>query len=217
MKAVVVLSGDLEAGPRIRAALDESALIIAADGGAEHLRKLDITPHVLIGDMDSISPALLRALEGGATEVLRFPERKDQTDAELALLEATGRGAIEITVLGALGGRRIDHELANVLLPAHPNLMGGAVRLLSESAEIWVVRDGERSLNVAKGDLISLIPITETVRGVDAEGLEWPLAGAVLRLGSSLGVSNVATAERIRVAVENGSLLLVHQFATAPD
>src|SRR3972149_9880295 len=104
MKAVVVLSGIVEDGPRGRAAMQEAALIVAADGGAVRLQALGAVPHILIGDLDSVSPELAAKLEGSGVKVVRHPARKDRTDSELALQEAVGGGATEITVLGARGG-----------------------------------------------------------------------------------------------------------------
>lgn len=208
----MVLAGDLEAGPRSRRALEEADLIVAADGGAERLRGLGAWPHVVIGDMDSLDPALARDLEARSVQMLAHPARKDQTDSELAMLEAVRRGAAAITVLGALGGQRWDHALANALLPAHPALAQCSVRLLNEASEIFFLRQGERVLDVDRGDLVSLIPLTETVQGVTAAGLEWPLTEATLRIGSTLTVSNVATADRVKVLVKSGALLLIHFF-----
>ena len=62
--------------------------------------------------------------------MLRAAPDKDESDMELAVLEAVRRGATRITVLGALGGPRVDHALANVWLLAHPGLAGVEVTLL---------------------------------------------------------------------------------------
>ena len=57
---------------------------------------------------------------------IRRAERdKDESDTELAVLAAIELGAREIVVVGALGGRRLDHALANLGLLAHPALLGG--------------------------------------------------------------------------------------------
>ena len=47
--------------------------------------------HLLVGDLDSITPAARDALVAGAP-ILAHPARKDETDTELALLEAARRG-----------------------------------------------------------------------------------------------------------------------------
>ena len=76
---------------------------------------------MIVGDQDSVA---CRDARSGARRqrrnVLDFPTAKDATDGELALREAVRRGATSITIVGALGGPRMDHLLANVALLAHP-------------------------------------------------------------------------------------------------
>ena len=49
---------------------------------------------------------------------------KDESDLELAVAQAIAAGATEIVLLGALGGERLDHEAANLLLLADPGYDG---------------------------------------------------------------------------------------------
>src|SRR5688572_12733305 len=111
MKVVVVASGRLETIDV--AHLDDADLVIAADGGAESLDAFRRRPDVLVGDMDSVGAALIERLEAAGTEVERHPADKERSDTELALETAVTRGATEIVLLGAIGGNRLDHELAN--------------------------------------------------------------------------------------------------------
>ncbi len=212
MKIVVVLAGVLEAAKRTKAVLDEADIVIAADGGADRLRDMGIDPDILIGDLDSLSDGHVLEFRARNAEILHFPERKDQTDAELALEEAVRRGASQITVLGSFGGSRIDHEIANILLLADKSYRDRDVRLLSETAEAWGVRGGSRSFAAEIGDVVSLIPVSETATGVSTAGLEWELDDAALHLGRSLTMSNVAVDAKVSVSVESGVLLVVHLF-----
>ena len=56
MKCVIIANGDLEYTSDILRVIKDAQLIISADGGARHLRALNILPHVMIGDFDSILP-----------------------------------------------------------------------------------------------------------------------------------------------------------------
>src|SRR5687767_6773710 len=136
LHALVLADGDRPS----RAGLDRSwpgwdeglGLIVAADGGAHLAAELGLVPDRWIGDGDSVDPAALADLEARGVIVTRASPDKDESDGELALLEAVTGGAGEITVLGALGGRRLDHLLANVGLLTHPALAGIPARLLDE-------------------------------------------------------------------------------------
>ncbi|MBM3187582.1 MAG: thiamine diphosphokinase, partial [Chloroflexi bacterium] len=120
---VVAANGDANHPDRLAALLDEANVLIAADGGANWLFALGRQPDVVVGDMDSILPETLEALIRAGCRVRRHPSQKDETDTELALLEAAAMGATRITLLGALGGR-VDHQIANLMLLAMPQLAG---------------------------------------------------------------------------------------------
>src|SRR5688572_29978445 len=124
--AVVLADG---AAPS-RATLDEAwpgwsegvALVVAADGGARHAPALGLRVDRWVGDGDSTSPAELEALEAGGATIERSDVDKDESDTELALLAALAAGAGRISLVGALGGVRIDHALANLALLEHAGL-----------------------------------------------------------------------------------------------
>ena len=56
MKCVIIANGDLEYTSDIIKIIKNAQMIISADGGASHLRTLNILPHVMIGDFDSLNP-----------------------------------------------------------------------------------------------------------------------------------------------------------------
>ena len=214
MKVAIALGGELVAGPRIKAALDGADIVIAADGGAASLERIGFAPDVLVGDLDSIPDARLEELQRVVPEILRYPTRKDATDAELALGEALARGATEITVVGAFGGPRIDHELANVLLLAALSIRNREIRLLTELCEAWAVCNSERVFAAEPGDTVSLLPVGDKVAGVTTDGLEWKLDQAALTLGSTYTVSNAAASSRVSVSVGTGTVILFHYFGS---
>ncbi|MFH1084717.1 MAG: thiamine diphosphokinase, partial [Chloroflexota bacterium] len=165
-------------------------------------------PHLLVGDLDSISPAALQALAAAGCQVVRHRPDKEETDAELALLAARARGATHITLLGATGGR-IDHELANVQLLAMPQLQGIHVAIYDGLSWLWLA-EGLAEIRGAVGDLVSLIPWGGDVEDIVTEGLRYPLRHEALALGPARGVSNLLTQPLARVTWARGRLLIVH-------
>ena len=217
MKVVVVASGDLD--PDDANALDGADLVIAADGGAVTLDRVGRRPDVLVGDLDSTDGALEERLVAAGTRIDRLPSDKDASDTELAIAEAIAAGADRILLLGALGGDRLDHALANLLLLADPSLAGHDIRLVHRRATARVVRSGQRAaIEGPAGELVSLLPIGGDVTGVATSGLRWPLEAATLRLGRSRGLSNEVVASPASVSVGTGTLLLVENEhrGTAP-
>ena len=136
-KVVVVVNGQFAREERLLAILDSADCVIAADGGANWLAMHQRTPDRIVGDMDSVDPALLARLAESGCHVVRFPAHKDETDAELALAAAAALAPAEIVILGALGGR-IDHTLGNLSLLSMPVLHGIAVSVFDgQSASGW--------------------------------------------------------------------------------
>ncbi len=189
--------------------------VVAADGGARHAPAFGLRLDRWVGDGDSIDDATLADLAASGVDLRHAEPDKDESDTELALLEAIAEGAGEITILGALGGLRVDHTLANVALLQHPALGGRPVILFDEGASrisLLEAGDGEgvsRDLAGSEGDLVSLLPLGGPAASVTTEGLRYRLADEPLELGRSRGLSNVRTAPVARIFVGSGRLLVI--------
>jgi thiamine pyrophosphokinase len=188
-------------------------LIVAADGGALKAERLGLRPDIVVGDLDSLSTSEVERLRQAGIEVLAHPPNKDHSDLELAVREAIGRGASELVIAGALGGRRLDHALANTLLLVLPELAAIDVVLIDGEATLRVIGSGGPGrlvLTGTAGDLVSLLPLSPDVQGVTTDGLLYPLADEALRQGSSRGLSNVMLAGRAEISTREGRLAIVH-------
>jgi thiamine pyrophosphokinase len=190
--------------------------VVAADGGFARAEIAGLRPTALVGDLDSLDPAGVAEAETAGLPVRRSPTDKDESDAELALLEAVRLGATRITVLGAFGGPRLDHALANVWLLAHPGLAGVEVILLDAGSRVLVTaapgpgaHDVTLPLPGPVGAIVTLLPFGGDVTGVTTSGLQYPLSDEPLRTGPARGLSNVRTAPDATVTVRSGRLLVV--------
>jgi thiamine pyrophosphokinase len=208
MHAVIVAGSSLDAelDPGL---LEEADLLIAVDGGADAVAAAGVVPSVLIGDMDSITASTRRDFEAAGIEVVLLEIAKDETDTEAALRLAVDRGAGEITVLGALGGPRLDHLMGNLLLLASPWLADVAVRMVDGSHEVFLV-NSDVIFAGKKGDIVSLLPLTPRVFNVRTLGLLYPLNGEPLLQSATRGVSNEMSGREARVTHDEGVLLLIH-------
>jgi thiamine pyrophosphokinase len=194
-------------------------LVVAADAGALLAAPLGLHLDLLVGDFDSLGADALARLAADGVSVERSPVDKDASDTELALLAAARRGATDLLVLGAFGGR-LDHGLANLWILAHPALAGRTVTLLDDRTRARLLTAADPAVPGARagfdlgeraGDLVTLLPLDGPATGVSTSGLRWPLAGATLPAGSSRGLSNeVAPAGgRPRVELVGGRLLVI--------
>lgn len=192
---------------RLPVEVPEGALVIAADVGLAEANRLGVAVDLLVGDLDSVDPVDLEAFEGAGGEVRRHHEDKDATDLELAITDAIVAGAGRIVVVGGDRGR-LDHLLANAVLLASPRHAAVEVDAIFGATHLHVVR-GRRQLVGVPGELISLFALGGPAHGVRAEGVRWPLDGAVLEPGSSLGVSNRFVTERAVIEVRDGVVLAI--------
>ncbi|OOB79056.1 MAG: thiamine diphosphokinase [Epulopiscium sp. Nuni2H_MBin001] len=179
--------------------------VICADNGLHHAKNLGITPNFIIGDFDSVDNATLD--EFRHIEIRRLNSIKDETDTECALDYAIEKGATEVIIYGGVGSR-FDHSLANVhlLVKALDNRVKAELR--NEHNTIYIT-DNYIEIRGKIDDLISLIPLTETVSGVDSTGLFYKLSNGSFKIGKPYGVSNYMTDYCATISLKSGKLLVI--------
>mgnify|MGYP001942742655 CR=1 FL=1 len=208
--ALVLLAGELRHFSIEPSAWDH---IIAADGGSRHALAQGVMPHVVVGDLDSLSSEDIAKLTEG-TRVERVPRDKDFTDGEMAVHEALRRGAKTVVIAGGLGGR-LDHTLANIFLLEHVHAVGAAGWVTDGHERAYLLRSGETIiLDGQPGDTVSIVPLSPVVEGVYTTGLRWPLSNTDLRFASSLSVSNEMNRPRAQIAARKGIAVVTHTPAS---
>ncbi|MDA8237076.1 MAG: thiamine diphosphokinase [Chloroflexi bacterium] len=217
LHAILVGDGDVPARPELDAAWpgwDAGAgLVVAADGGAAKAPLAGLRPDLVVGDADSLDAAGLAAVRAAGIPVELAPAAKDESDLELAVVAAVARGAARLTILGALGGPRFDHALANAWLLAHAALAGRAAVLLDGRARVRLLDASRGAVAVelpgAAGDLVTLLPFAADALGVTTVGLDYPLRDEPLAVGPARGLSNVRSGPEARVSLRGGRLLII--------
>jgi len=180
-----------------------AGFILAADGGAAHAWQAGVIPHAIIGDLDSLSPAVRKKLIH--TEQI-FVDNQNNTDLEKALDYLLRHGCKQCTLVG-FGGGRVDFSLGNAL----------ALYAYAKRIDITWVGDGwkiypvyqRKTFQARVGARVSLLPLT-TCRNVTLTGLKFPLTNARLTLGTTRTLSNQAARRRFTVSL-GGGFLLVYQ------
>jgi thiamine pyrophosphokinase len=211
MRAVIFANGTLPDKQAMQTTIESADLLIAADGGALHCLAMGLTPHVVVGDFDSLSPKQEALLRAGGAHFVAHPRMKDQTDLELAIKYAIDTGADNINLLGLLGGR-LDQTIANLLLISRQDWDPAKLTLTNGYDVAHLIRPGDKlAIHGITGDVVSLIPLSSTVSGITTNGLRWSLHKASLSLGSTLGVSNELCNQTANIQIEEGKLLVVHR------
>ncbi len=178
-------------------------LVVAADSGLHHALALGLSVDVLIGDLDSVDPALVAR----AGRVVQHPADKDATDLELALDEALRLAPDRVFVVASAGGR-LDHAVAGLLLLANPAYAAVELDAVVDRTLVHVAH-GPRSFPATPGEIVTLLAVGGPVHLRRTGGLRWPLEEDVLLPASSRGVSNEVVAEVVELDVAAGALLVL--------
>lgn len=226
MQVIVLADGDVGPLEALDAAwpawLQAGARVVAADGGARHAAGLGLRIDRWVGDGDSLGEAGIAALVAAGIPVERARPDKDESDTELAVVAALAFEPTQLAIVGALGGPRFDHALANVGLLALPGLRDIDVRLIGIDARVRLIQAprpdgsmGTAELAGPVGDGVSLLPVGDDVMGVTTVGLAYPLDDETLSVGRTRGLSNVRVdGSRAAIQVRRGRLLVVETPAT---
>jgi thiamine pyrophosphokinase len=206
--AVVFLDGDYGDPGWHRALAARADIVLAADGGARFLTGIGVTPDAVVGDFDSLDPAIAARLEGDGVTFVRHPVRKDVTDGELAADEALRRGAGEVLLAGATGA--LDHTLGHLAILRRLVARGSPARLVAPGLSVTVL-GAPVSVRLAAdaGVRVSLVPLGGDAT-VTLTGLDYPLQCGVLPADACLGIGNhIAAAGEASIAVHRGLVLAV--------
>lgn len=168
-----------------------------------------LTPHVVIGDFDSLSASEIAALEAKNVTLMRYPPEKDETDLELALKWVVAQGVSHIDIIGA-SGQRVDQSLGNIYLLALPELIDHHVCIVADNQRVFLLRAGSHTIHGGRDDTVSLLPLHGDVTNITTHNLYYPLNGESLYFGPARGMSNVMLADTAQISFDSGLLLVVH-------
>lgn len=208
-RVVLLSNGDLHDSAYARSKIMPDDIIIAANGGSRLAYEMNVVPHLLIGDRDSLPDYLDEWLNTHQVSPYKYSTEKDETDLELALSHAISLGATSVLFLG-LTGSRTDHMLANfsLLMLAYEAKIQAEVIVGRE--HLYLVYD-QLELIGEIGQTVSLLPWGRDAYEVYTQGLKWSLQGDTLPFGPARGISNIMTSSIARITLSDGLLIVCHQ------
>ena len=190
--------------------LPQTAIRVAADGGANRLACAapELTPEVVVGDMDSASPAVLRDFAARGVKVLDQHEDQDSTDFEKALHVVIAHGGCDrVYVLGEAAGvdGRLDHLFATLcVLVAFQHRL--RILVVSDKCALQMVSEptdgalrSAHALQAIPGCHCGLVPIGRPCRAVTTRGLEYDMDETPMAYGGLVSACNIARANVIQV------------------
>ncbi len=202
-QVLIVANGEWPETFNLEEKLNDFAVIIALDGASNRLVKGGVLPHVIIGDLDSISSSVLEHCKKNGTLVVHDSDQ-EKSDISKGLRWAhQNYSDSQVYVVGVEIGR-YDHHLAaySALFECNSSAI-----LILNNWKAQRVTSTSKQIQIEPGTIVSLIPFG-TVTGVALKGCQYPLNDESLRTGTR-GVSNKALETSITVSVKTGDLLLL--------
>ena len=178
-------------------------IIIAADGGYNHLKKFNVIPDIVIGDFDSLGYV------PDDISVIKLPVVKDVTDMYAASEIGLDRGFEEFQIYGACGGR-LDHTISNIQLAVSLTEKGKKCVINHGETKITAICNGTLDFEDTNKGYISIFSHSDKSTGVTINGLKYTLENANLTNTFSLGVSNEFIGKKASVSVESGTLIIFY-------
>lgn len=182
--------------------------VICCDSGLTHAKALGLLPNYIVGDFDSVPPALLAEYENTGIPFEKHPAQKDETDMELGLDLAVKLGIDDIIIIGGIGNR-FDHTLANAHLLLRLLKKGVRGRLVDEKNCVELI-DRPMKVYGKPGDLVSTIPLSMEVTGITLKGFQYPLTDKTLTIDDDIvAVSNVLMEQEGEIELTSGYLFVI--------
>ena len=207
-RAILFANGLVPDAQSLGLSIVDTDFLVGVDGGTKHCLAAGLTPHLVVGDMDSLVNEQFEKLTQDGVRMDIHPIAKDKTDLELAMDLVVEEGVSEVLLVGIWGGR-LDQSLANLLLlgryAAHLRIR------FTDGQEHGAVLAGQDVLAIegAQGGVCSLVPVSGLVDRVSISGMRYPLHNALIHQGDTLGVSNHITNPRASVSIGHGILVVV--------
>ncbi len=233
-RCIIVGAGDFFGFPF---SLTEEDYLIAADGGYQHLRPLGIRPDLLVGDFDSMHIPGVAGVTGSVSGLSIFEDAekaeyihhlenrryegietrvidpvKNDPDLLACIRIGMEKGYEEFHLLGATGGARIDHSIANF------QLLGFLARrrlhgyIYSARQVITAIADEGVSFPAGKTGYFSALALSDTAEGVTERGFKYVVENVTLNNSTPTGLSNEFVGSAADISVKNGVLLLIYDL-----
>jgi thiamine pyrophosphokinase len=194
-RAILCLNGELPDA----AFFQRDLPIIAADGAANRLEAINIMPDIIIGDLDSVHPALLAKCPS-----IHAPDQSF-SDYQKCLTYLEEKQLLPAIIVGISGGH-LDHILHNINIFSQTDCLFYAPPLIG-----LIVRENTSTeFTTSPGTKISLIGMPHAT--VSSQGLKWEVAHHALAFPGDNSCFNRAEAERVHLTVHSGNcLVLIYQ------
>lgn len=218
MKALIITGGsiDIEFSRNLIRELyekGEEVFVISVDGGLKATVLLNVEPHVILGDFDTVAEDLLeKFVKGSDAQIVKLNPEKDSTDTEEALnFVFENTECDEIIVLGGTGGRRLDHTYANLFLLKRALDKNVPMTFINENSKVFMINKDTVIEKDSDYKYISFLQFDGPAKGVTLEGFKYDIDDFDFDTNKTyrLGTSNEFREPQGIIKIKEGCLLVV--------
>lgn len=186
--------------------LSKNKIVIALDGAANHLRTVQIAPHIILGDLDSITVDTKTLWQLSGAQVVHTPDQ-DYTDLHKGIMFCDEHHARSIMIINAIGGDRTDHMIANISLLRRCYKADRPLSIITDNEILEFVKDRTLTIHGKPHDQCAIIGFTHAT--VTTHGLEYEMDNYELYFTERASTSNRILKESATIQV-SGEALVIH-------
>lgn len=189
---IICLKGDLPSKDEFN--LLKDITLIAADGAYNELYNLEITPDIVVGDMDSIK-------NENISEGIELFHLRDQNtnDFEKCILYLDENSNQDILILGLNGGV-LEHTLNNMsVLKKYIHKHNFTIY---HKGRYCIHVSEDRIFHISEKEIISIIPFFKAK--ITTQNLKWELKEEYLEIGIREGARNISTDTKVKIILHEG-------------
>ena len=202
METIILANGAFPKSEKLLQMLRNAGQIICCDGAVNKLLEINVEPSLIIGDLDSVKPAIKEKYAGRILQI----DDQNTNDLTKAVNWCTAKGMDKVIIMGATGERE-DHSIGNIaLLTDYARKTD--VRMLTDYGEFIPVLKPVFEFETFPGQQISIFSL-DPGTCFFSEGLKYPLDG--LQLSSWwMGTLNEALGKHVRLRMEGEVKAIVY-------
>lgn len=201
----IIANGEKPDSEVLKRALSGMGMVIAADGGSEHCRRLGVIPDVIIGDLDSTNDGISKIFPN--SEIIHL-EDQETSDMEKAIDYAMTFSPVRVNIVSALG-KRTDHLLANILVFYHLNRFAKfqdvEIHIYDNLGVIRFLAPGRHKIKGKKGKTVSFFSLGD-ISNLTLQGFKYNLENHESK-GYFSGLSNVYEADECVVEFSGSRMI----------
>lgn len=210
---LIIADGPTVGADRLRA-LAERRVVIALDGAADKLRRFEMIPNYILGDLDSIEdrtywgiPEVFDSenLEGRHGVQIVWLDDQRRTDMEKGILFCDSLGATSIVVVDGAGGR-MDHALGNIRFLRKYYKKDRPLEMVSEIQRLRYLQNEEATIHGTVGDPCGIFGFPYSV--VTTRGLAYDVELYELNFAETDSIANAFAEREATINVQGDALII---------